>query len=406
MTAPISRLRNLVLAMLATSCSPSAVDFEGLCKEDWELISQMVRQHRIGSMLDYRAAEAREIWPVPLEVRNGWRAARKSAAFHALKLESTLIHIARTLAAAHIEFVILKGGWLAWNAYPDPALRPMRDIDIWVEQDLALSTWDALLAAGFSPLPENSESLDQAMRANKHLPAIRSDRGGIIVEIHLRLTTSDPLQQRPPHEIPEWVGRKAGQIKGQPISSLNPADALLHLIAHSAYDNRLNNGPVIFDDIAFLLKTSEVDWGQFWDRAAARGWTNGCQLLLQLTAFQHGEQPVRWPNDAAASIPPEILAASLILCLQDSRQRGTISMMNEAVQRQSTGSSASFYLRRFYVPRDRLAPLIGVRPGSWMALAAYPLWLAKSGRRVVRGIVSKSIREDAERSATLTRWLM
>ena len=391
--------------MLAPARAPSKADFEGLGEGDWRAISQMVRQHRLGPMMDYRAAAAQESWPVPDAVRSVWRADRKNSAFQALKFERALINIARNLAASGIEFAALKGSWLAWHAYPEPALRPMRDIDILVEYERALATWDALLAAGFSPLPENSESLEQAMRANKHLPAIRSDRDGVVIEIHLRLTNHGAPQNAARNARPEWDARERGEIKGEVMCCLNAADALLHLIVHSAYDNRFNNGPVIFDDIAFILQNCTVDWDRFWSRADVQGWTNGCQLLLQLTAFQHGAFPISWPSGGATATPPDILSAALQLCLQDSRHRGNIMMMGEAAQTENKASSAGYFLRRFSVSRDRLAPLIGVNPESWLALTAYPLWLWAAGSRAVRGLALKSARDDAERRTELVRWL-
>ena len=71
----------------------------------------------------------------------------------ARRLLETLVETVRVLRAAGVEVVAIKGAALAFFHYPDPALRPMGDLDLLLRdpRDLERAT-AALVAAGWTPL--------------------------------------------------------------------------------------------------------------------------------------------------------------------------------------------------------------------------------------------------------------
>lgn len=95
-----------------------------------------------------------------------------------------LVEILTAFQAANIQTLVLKGAALAHLIYPEPGLRPMRDIDLLVRQVDACRAQSLLADLGFdAPLPR-SERLP-----GKHLPAATLTTEGlsISVEVHHNL---------------------------------------------------------------------------------------------------------------------------------------------------------------------------------------------------------------------------
>lgn len=89
--------------------------------------------------------------------------------------------------AAEVPVLVLKGAALAQLVYPDPALRPMSDLDLLVRPADAPRAQSVLARLGFqTPAPA-----DQSLRHRHLAPAVRSVEGlQIPVEIHYRLSST------------------------------------------------------------------------------------------------------------------------------------------------------------------------------------------------------------------------
>jgi Uncharacterised nucleotidyltransferase len=405
MSAAIDTLRMLVHDMLAPARDVNADALTALADEDWQAIRKMTRQHRLGPMLHHRDRVEGERWPLPGDIRALWREEHGRATFRALQHERTLHMLAAKLAAADIQFVALKGSWLAWNAYPHPALRPMRDIDILVAAEHALAVRTMMLEAGFVQTNPHADPPERALALKKHLPSIISPEG-VVLEIHTHLTdhfgSEEEAAIAAADRDEQLLHRISGQVGGHPIYYLSPTDTLLHLVVHSAYDHRLNNGPAIFDDIAFTLKNHAIDWERFWFRAGARGWTAGSELLLLIAIRQHGALPISWKDGQMPKVDEDTISSALQLSLQDHKERDLISLMGKAAMR---GRGASRHASGFVATRHQLAPLIGVQPGNPLAWLGYPIWLFGRASRAVGGLQSGPARADSVKYAAVSRFL-
>jgi hypothetical protein len=409
MSVKADSIRALVLRMLGPAHDVAPEELVTLTDADWSLIQRMVRQHRLGPLLLERDKALEQTWPLPDVVREKWREDYRAATFAALRQERALHGIAATLARENIEVTALKGAWVAWHAYSHPALRPMRDIDILVPEDRALEARAALLADGYISNGRYTESPEEALKLRKHLPGIRSVDGTILIEIHIRLTdisgspdrdaaADDDRDEQLRHRI-------IGMFGGHPVHYLSPSDTLLHLIVHSAFDHRMNNGPAIFDDIARILYGHIVDWPRFWMRAAKQQWTSGAELLLLLAERQNGQLPIQWVDGQKPEIPDAILTAASLLSLQDHQQRGVVAAAGKALMASKDRSGRGSLLRRLYAPSHQLAPLLGLKAGHPLAFAAYPIWLVRTGRKTFGGLREQATRDDMVKYAELSRWL-
>jgi len=378
-------------------------------------LTALAREQRMAPMLDYRDEQAGRQWPIPDDVRAAWRAGATRAAMRALEFERALRNSAAVMAAADVPFIALKGSWLAWHAYPKPGLRPMRDIDLWVPADRALAAQAALIAAGGTEISHGYDAAETLVHDAKTLPPVRSPYGGIIIELHLHLShhhgPDDGDGKGDDHAPPEDLlpDRMVTPWGGHPMGYLSPTDTLLHLIVHSAYDHGFNNGPGVFDDIAFTLNRHAIDWPRFWTRAAQQGWTKGCVLLLALTERQQGPLPIEWMGHAAAPLPDAVVEAVLPLTLQSAEQRATIAFLGQVPRDDRATWRWRRWIGRLFarltVPQARLAMYLGVASDSPLAWAAYPLWLADGTWRIVRGWSDGDIRRAARQRALISAWI-
>ena len=96
----------------------------------------LLQRHHLRSLAYWAGADA---------FRDAYRQAALIAAF----LKATLDEVGRAFAEAGIAWARFKGADYAWKLYPEPALRPMTDLDLLIERDAAERADAALTALGF-----------------------------------------------------------------------------------------------------------------------------------------------------------------------------------------------------------------------------------------------------------------
>lgn len=199
----------------------------------------------------------------------------------------------RLLGRNGIAYAALKGAYVAFAAYPQPVLRPMRNLDILVHPSAAIRVFDLLQRqAGYKRETQYAGSPAAAMHVSKHMPPLRHAKSGISIEIHHRLTSlgSAKIDLAEDHTL--WDRIIRCPLGSNHVAFLSPTECLLHLLEHAVYDHHLNNGPLILSDIHHLIQKSAIDGALFERRATACGITAGCHLGLALTRRFHSELPL------------------------------------------------------------------------------------------------------------------
>ena len=119
---------------------------EGVAHElDWQALDRSAAQHRLRPVLHKRVGHL-----APRELAAQWEQSYHRAGMRALYQRAGLIRVTRVLAAAGIEALALKGAVFVWLRGSDPALRPMRDLDLLVAEDRALEAHRLLRELGRS----------------------------------------------------------------------------------------------------------------------------------------------------------------------------------------------------------------------------------------------------------------
>lgn len=381
-------LRVLLLALI--SARPPAI-LPPLEPAAWREIDRMAALHRLQPLL-HNSHHANDAIPQP--IRAGWQAAYRQSALAALILASELSATVELLERAGFAPLALKGAWLAWHAYPHPALRPMRDIDLLLSPETVIPAFNLLRASGYQLAGEQQLAPEDAVQLDKHMTPLLSPRG-VVIELHQRLWEIDGRMDHAAPAADEQAIRSRS-IRAGNTGFLCPQDTLAHLIIHAVYDHRLDCGPLVLSDIAFLLAHSRIDWDSFWAEADQGGWRRGAQLVLALVRDHAPELAI--PGMNPADCPPGFAELAAGLLLQD---LGT---------RQSAGVAATFaaagpgaFLARILARRRG-----GERPAITRDLSAeggFAAWAGARLLRTVRELARRDVREQSRRLARLSTWL-
>lgn len=288
---------------------------EATAPADWTEIDRIAGQHRLRPLLHERAGAGR--WSLPPEIAAGWSAAHRRSALRALRQRGELARLGKLLGAAGMDAVVLKGGAFVWRGWIDPALRPLRDLDLLLAPDAALEAHALLRGHGF----EQIESVGEG----KHLPGLIAPGSEVLIELHTRLfdtpTTTDGEREAAFRAEALTSAAAAGAI-----GALADTDTLLHVILHGVLDHQLNTGPLLLFDLALLIRHGAVDWARFWRLAEVAGGVRAAQLALALAAVVDPGLAIGWHGHEPADLTPDTLRAAAELMLIDTARRSELGL--------------------------------------------------------------------------------
>jgi Uncharacterised nucleotidyltransferase len=294
--------------------------------ENWQELLVTARQHRLQPLLQWRLAAHPQARTVPAEIRATLNEEMRMATRRSLGLRCEIVGIHELLASRGIPAVFLKGAFLAFHAYPHPALRPLRDVDVLVPQSQSIAAFELLQSAGFSRISLGAPAA--AASCHKHLPPLQSACGEFVIEVHSRLFDLNPACTVPDLAEDPAVWRRLIHVGSgrERVAYLSATDQLLHLIVHSLFDHHLNNGPLTLTDIAFLLETNSIEWPLFWRMAHTGGWARGSWLLLSAVDRLYRPLKVTPPPFANLTAVPDRLihAVETLMLAEPQRARNTL----------------------------------------------------------------------------------
>lgn len=194
----------------------------------WETLPAQAELHGMGPLLWYHLRDAE----IPAEARRALQGLylrdRALNQVHA----KTLLDLLNLLGKNNIRPLVLKGLALAWQAYPDPSLRPVSDIDLFLAQGDIRPAIEAMRQAGyrFKPLPSHLERLPKEISADSPF------RDG--VSTHIELHHYDPVHRTINDNSPDDEFRDLREpprrviINGCDVYTTSPLDTLHYLMRH------------------------------------------------------------------------------------------------------------------------------------------------------------------------------
>jgi hypothetical protein len=178
--------------------------------------------------------------------------------YHSQLLSHQLKAILEAFAAANVPAMPVKGCALNLLGYFQPGQRPMTDLDIVVPQHRAFDAAGALESLGWhfestrnKPLALNDVSFSAHGKFTKGKV--------LVVELHWESPTQF-LRGPAPNDV--WQRSLPAIVQRLPCRVLNPADQLLHILAHGADSNTI--APIRWAADAHAIICSEaIDWSDF-----------------------------------------------------------------------------------------------------------------------------------------------
>lgn len=377
--------------------------------EDWEELSRLARIHRLGPLLYERLAGTPVFDAMPQGVSEKLRAAHRKHALRNLAIYRELATVTRILDAADIPSIALKGAFLARFSYPEPGLRPMRDLDLLLRPDEAVKAFDLLKAHGYRPMFDGSPEAYFADRI--HLPPLRRP-GGVTIELHHRLTP--PEMAGNGFEEALWARSIRRPLGGREVAFPCAEDMLLHLGIHATLDHQLDLGPLALVDVARLVETGQLDWAGFVQAVRSGAWQRAVLPLLYL-AREHVGASI--PREVMAALgaedgPPAWLEAAEHLLFSDPAEHRLLDYdVQEILYSAKLSQRLSMLAGAVFPPRSVIARHFPVSAASPMAYLYYPRrWYRLfTGKLPVllRSHVSRegALRQLAQQRRTLMKWL-
>jgi hypothetical protein len=232
---------------------------------------------------------------------------------HATRVRAqVLADILERFRASEIDMLVLKGAALAYLIYPQPVLRPMRDIDILVRAADVYRAYALLPDIGFIPPPGAHHGLGPD---HHHLTAIKRVAAGFSVslELHHALHLNEIGRQPQRFEAFAPTAQRF-MIGGSSAQALGREEMLWHVYRHT-FCMPVSYEPLRLIWLADLISLIEA-WADVLDwervrreyRAAYRilpllhrfsPWSDALIERLQLpVAPTRAGHAIRWPNSA------------------------------------------------------------------------------------------------------------
>ncbi|MFC0590021.1 nucleotidyltransferase family protein [Novosphingobium aquiterrae] len=384
----VAALRRVLFDLYGTVRFP---DLAGLDTHDWQALDAMAAAAHMQPLLHVQhRGDAR----IPGDIAARWQSAFRTAAMQALAREADLKACVASLTDAGLQPIALKGAWLARHAYPEPAQRPMLDIDLLLDPATVMAAWDLLRAQGYAEVMEAEMPLADILRLDKHLPPLVSPRG-TLVELHQRLwELPGRLDHLSPAGQDNAIRARAVTVDG--LRYPCGEDMLIHLIVHAAYSHRLDCGPRVLADIDFLLRQVAIDWTGFWTRAACEGWRDGARLVLELVAASRAGVTIDFTSDRGRPVPAEVRDGAIELLLIDQDRRASAGVAASALKG-GMGALLGRMLRRRTVTGEPASDAVRA-PGGGLR------WASGRAAQVMRDLSTSDVRRQAGNLARLSRW--
>lgn len=405
MTAPADLLKLRLLHALVAGPQDQASQLADLAAADWLQIDHHAAQHRLRPLLHGLQSTAAPAWPVPPAIAQDWRAAHQRSARRYLRHLSAMAEIAQCLEAAGLPYAFLKGSALTTGLYPDPALRPLRDLDILVLPDQAEQAAELLRTnLGYTYPAPRAGLIPEDYAHHKHLRPLLCLRRKVTVELHRRLADK-PVRGGAPQDdvlfdpVRLLHATRSVQMGSASIRLLDWPETLLHLVTHAVHDHQLNVGPLILCDVQIVLSRTELDMSRFWALADEAGRASAAELIFAvLSRFGCAEAHAALVKRSAPALLASVVEAAAVLLLQDTSKGLAVGSWTRILSGVTLAGAIPLAVRRWRHLRQTAA-----RTGSGQDDVRLSLW--QRGRAMAGGLVDAADRREIRRNKTVIDWL-
>jgi hypothetical protein len=270
--------------------------------EDWDAWGVSAAQQGIAPLLYFRLKQIEIESIIPNQVFHELRQEYHQNAARSLRLLHELNNITKTLNEQDIPVMPLKGAFLAFHVYENPALRVMSDIDILIPITKIKYAVNILNQLGYSNTGNPWEE------AAHHI-VLSSEKGFFQIEVHWEFATiaNDPVF---PADL-LWSRASQRKDMGIKILTISPEDLLIHICQHAAIAHLFAQGIRALCDVDLLIRKNHqtLDWVYISSQASTYKLGHAVALTLRLCK-QFLNTPL--PENAEKLLPIEAIDSKII----------------------------------------------------------------------------------------------
>jgi hypothetical protein len=186
----------------------------------------VVRSHMLGPWL-YRALRSSPRMVVPEQILGPLHKDYLLSSLAAVAREDRFKSVLHCFQEHRIPVVILKGAFLGYVVYENPALRPMADIDILVGEDDYEKAHTLLLSLGYKQQVQALGSFHKEL--HPALAHVHKERSGDSVDLHRGLWFMDYYRLSP---SAVWKHTERGRLSGKTVLYLSLELNFIHVALH------------------------------------------------------------------------------------------------------------------------------------------------------------------------------
>ena len=397
-----SRAQAALLAICAAPQTDHGERLRALDEADWGTLCDVALRTRTSPLVVQAVELCGEEQAVPPAV---FARLNEQARFHALgalQLGRDLVRVLGLLENHDLSPIVLKGVALAFRDYPDPALRPLRDLDLLLMPGEALQAQTILLA---DPDFERPPGVGQyGIDYGHQLPEILIRSTGAVIELHHRLNARD-WPQEPLLVAAMLENAEPTQILGKSVRVPSAEDNFFHLIEHATLHHLFANGPLLLADLHYLTKAHPLDWRLVEEKAKALGLGPSLALIARI-AMDNGAVWVPGSLLENSNLSAAHIATAQAAIFADEDQTDRQKMLERLAKRSSGKTGFGAALSRALQPDpSQLSRLSGHPHDSGWRWLGYPKWLFEKARVFTRAKSSQSDQQAAEQRLALMEWL-
>ena len=440
---------DLILAMLfAQDGQKLAAPLAELTPQRWQALLARGREHRFLPLLAHALRECGLWGALPADVAQQLKMAGQHHTRRALLAQRAMVQLHDILHENGIDHVFLKGAYLAQFAYPQPGLRPMRDIDVVIKPNDLPAAHDLLITLGYTS-PADVDGMVAAFIAQaKHLPGLRTPDGTVSVELHAHVDApggplagldafASPIHRPLAGRMLPFMGLQDMLVHlcvhahvdapGGPLAGLDAfaspihrplagrmlpfmglQDMLVHLCVHAASFHSFNNGPLVVSDIGYLLRQPGLDLQAVAARAAELGVARPVALTLALSENCWPSRRNDLPTGEVA-VPDTLVANARSMCMDPIEQSKNMAFLADLAGQNSASSRLGAVFHKLLPPRQTLALEFGQ---ARTPLQLMQFHLKRWGRilhhrvpTLARSRKSQDFSQALQRNIALQNWL-
>ena len=396
---------DLILAMLfAKDGQNLAARMAELTPQHWQALLARGREHRFLPLMAHALRECGLWGALPPDVAQQLKTAGQHHTRRALLAQRAMVQVHDILHENGISHVFLKGAYLAQFAYPQPGLRPMRDIDVVIKPNDLPAAHDLLVTHGYTSPAEFDGMVAAFIAQAKHLPGLRTPDGTVSVELHAHVDApGGPLAG-----LDAFASPIHRPLAGRMLPFMGLQDMLVHLCVHAASFHSFNNGPLVVSDIGYLLRQPGLDLQAVAARAAELGVARPVALTLALSENCWPSRRNDLPTGEVA-VPDTLVANARSMCMDPIEQSKNMAFLADLAVQNSASSRLGAVFHKLLPPRQKLALEFGQ---ARTPLQLMQLHLKRWGRilqhrvpTLARSRKSHDFAQALQRNIALQNWL-